>query len=190
MTSKDQLRLFLRKIRQDIVKQANIQKDFDVHSEVLNDIFMPSMCVAGYQKIGSEVSADAIMAAANMIGVITALPFIGAQDEAMRFKQWQFGEPLIKSPYSFLQPAVNAPDAAPNVILVPLVGFDRNMNRLGQGAGHYDRFFTILPDALRIGLAWSCQECPTIPTDPWDGVLDAVLTEKEWIKLANSRISR
>lgn len=188
MTSKAELRIDLRKIRQVFVKQYNIQNILDLNARALDALFTAGLTVAGYQKTGSEVSADAILTAANALDVVTALPFIGARGEVMRFKHWLANEPLIKSPYGFLQPSADTPDAAPDIILVPLVGFDRDMNRLGQGAGHYDRIFMIFPNALRIGLAWSCQEKPSIPTDPWDVRLDAVLTEKEWIKPAYSRI--
>jgi 5-formyltetrahydrofolate cyclo-ligase len=190
MTSKNQLRFNLRKIRQDFVKQANIQQIFDLNVQLLSSLFAPSQTVASYQKVGSEVSADAALQAANAFDVTTALPFISQRGDPMCFKKWCLGNPLVKSTYAFLQPAADALDAAPDIILVPLVGFDRNMNRLGQGAGHYDRIFMLFPSALRVGLAWSCQECSSIPIDPWDVPLDAVLTEKEWIKDAHSRIRR
>jgi 5-formyltetrahydrofolate cyclo-ligase len=189
MTSKDQLRFDLRKIRQDFVKQDNIQKIFDLNISHVNALLKPKAVVAGYQKTGSEVGANAILRAADACDVMTALPFIGARGDAMRFKYWHVSHTLIKSPYGFLQPTEDAQDATPNIILVPLIGFDRNWNRLGQGAGHYDRIFMLFPKALRVGIAWSCQEVAAIPTDPWDVPLDAVLTEKEWIKPAHSRIS-
>jgi 5-formyltetrahydrofolate cyclo-ligase len=188
MTSKNELRSYLRKTRQEFVKKPNIQNIFDLNAHILNMLFAPDVIVAGYQKTGSEVGADAILTAANAHGVMTALPFIGTRNEAMRFKAWKCGQTLVKAPYGFPQPDAEAPDAVPDIILVPLVGFDRDMNRLGQGAGHYDRIFMNFPNTLRIGLAWSCQEVACIPTDPWDVPLDAVLTEKEWIKHAYSRI--
>ncbi len=188
MTSKTQLRTYLKKVRQDFVKKQNIQNIFDSNCSVLNRILASAFCIAGYQKVGSEVSAEALMIAVDAHDVMIALPFIGARGEIMCFKQWRRDAPLVETAYGFLQPMAEAPDVTPDIILVPLVGFDRAMNRIGQGAGHYDRFFTTLPGALRIGLAWSCQECPKIPTDPWDIPLDAVLTEKEWIKPVHSRI--
>jgi 5-formyltetrahydrofolate cyclo-ligase len=188
MTSKDQLRIDLRKIRQDFVKQDNIQQIFNLNARVLARFFAPGITMVGYQKTGSEVNIDAILTEANMHDVMVALPFIGERGDAMLFKHWVFDEPLVKSPYGFLQPRADATEAAPDIILVPLVGFDRDMNRLGQGAGHYDRIFTLFSNALRVGIAWSCQECPSVPTDPWDIPLDAVLTEKEWIKSVHSRI--
>ena len=188
MMSKTQLRIDLRKIRQEFIKTANIQKIFDHNVSPLNAFFSIGSTVAGYKKTGSEASVDKIMAAANAVDLKLALPFIGARGEAMRFKQWAFGETLVKSPFDFFQPGAEAPDAAPEIILVPLIGFDRDMNRLGQGAGHYDRIFTLFPNALRFGIAWSCQEVLALPIDPWDVPLDAVLTEKEWIMSAYSPI--
>jgi 5-formyltetrahydrofolate cyclo-ligase len=188
MTSKDQLRHDLRKIRQSFVKQDNIQNIFDLNTFHVSALLKPKAVLTGYQKTGSEVGTDAILRAANACKVVTALPFIGARGDSMRFKHWHMDDALIKSPYGFLQPTEDAQDATPDIILVPLIGFDRNWNRLGQGAGHYDRIFMLFPNALRIGLAWSCQEIAAIPTDPWDVSLDAVLTEKEWIKPEHSRI--
>ncbi len=190
MTSKIQLRVDLRKARQELIKTANIQQIFDQNAHPLNAFFSAGLTVAGYRKTGSEVSVDRIMATANASDVKLALPFISARDATMRFKQWRLGETLVKSPFDFLQPVAEAPDAAPEIILVPLIGFDRDMNRLGQGAGHYDRVFTLFPNALRFGIAWSCQEVLALPIDPWDMPLDAVLTEKEWIMPAYSRIER
>ncbi len=189
MTSKDQLRINLKKIRQTFVKQDNIQNKFNLNAAVIDKLFTPGLTVAGYLKTGSEVSAETIMTTASRLDVGLALPFIGARGDAMQFRAWQPHAPLVKAPYGFLQPSAEAPESAPDIILVPLVGFDRDMNRIGQGAGHYDRIFMLFPNALRIGLSWSCQECTTIPTDPWDVQLDAVLTEKEWIKNAHSRIA-
>ena len=69
------------------------------------------------------------------------------------------------------------PEAEPDIVLTPLLAFDAAMNRLGQGAGHYDRVFERLPDAWRIGIAWSVQQVEHIVTDPWDMPLHGVITE-------------
>ena len=79
-----------------------------------------------------------------------------------------------------IEPAGGA--VTPDVIVAPLIAFDRAMNRLGQGGGYYDRAFARFPDALRIGLAWSAQEIDMIPADPWDLPLHMVMTEVELIE--------
>jgi 5-formyltetrahydrofolate cyclo-ligase len=110
-----------------------------------------------------------------------ALPCANTKEDRLVFRQWSPKEPLEMSPLGFLQPLNSATKVTPTLIIAPLLGFDRALNRLGQGAGHYDRAFQDFPDAIRIGLAWSVQEVPSLTPDLWDVPLDAVLTEREWI---------
>jgi 5-formyltetrahydrofolate cyclo-ligase len=62
-------------------------------------------------------------------------------------------------------------------------GFDRTGNRIGYGAGHYDRAFAAHPHARRVGIAWSFQQLPQIPVDTWDVPLHAIATDCEWIAI-------
>ena len=75
-------------------------------------------------------------------------------------------------------------ELTPDIVLTPLVGFDRRGTRLGQGAGHYDRAFAAHPAAWRVGIAWSVQEVDALPADAWDVPLHAIATEREWIVVA------
>lgn len=74
-----------------------------------------------------------------------------------------------------------------DIILMPLVTFDRRGNRMGMGGGYYDRSLAfrnqrlIWKKPLLIGVAYSCQEYPDLPTNPWDVVMDMIITEKEII---------
>lgn len=68
------------------------------------------------------------------------------------------------------------PDLVPDVVVVPLLAFDRTGNRLGQGGGYYDRWLAASP-ALRVGVAFACQELPEVPVDAHDVPLDLVVTE-------------
>ncbi len=100
----------------------------------------------------------------------------------MRFLVWRPGEPLEAGPAGLLQPAADGEMVEPDVMLLPLIGFDRGLHRLGQGAGYYDRACAGLPDARRIGLGWNVQEWAALPCDPWDVPLHAVATQREWIE--------
>jgi 5-formyltetrahydrofolate cyclo-ligase len=102
---------------------------------------------------------------------------IGRTD-TMRFLRWSDGDPLYEGHVGLRQPAADAPELSPDIILTPLVAFDDSLNRLGQGAGHYDRAFAVHPGAYRLGVAWSAQQLLSIDTDPWDVPLHAVITEK------------
>jgi 5-formyltetrahydrofolate cyclo-ligase len=110
-----------------------------------------------------------------------AMPFHAQPDEWMEFRLWNSSDALEQGPWRTKQPPANSPPADPAVMLCPLLGFDRSGGRLGQGGGHYDRYFSRHPNALRIGIAWSIQELDAIPCETTDLPLDAILTEQEYI---------
>jgi 5-formyltetrahydrofolate cyclo-ligase len=108
-----------------------------------------------------------------------ALPWFGTRDAAMTFREWASpytDEALQPGPWSVAQPPGNAPEAVPDVVFVPLVGFSPDGGRLGQGGGHYDRWLAAHPAALAIGLAWDCQLVEHLPLEPHDRPLAAVVT--------------
>jgi 5-formyltetrahydrofolate cyclo-ligase len=110
-----------------------------------------------------------------------ALPHHEGRIDTMGFRRWNPGDALVKGPWSSRQPADDAESAVPTLLFCPLVGFDRRGGRIGQGGGHYDRWFAANPDALRIGIGWSVQEVDAMPLELTDMPLDAVLTEQEFI---------
>jgi 5-formyltetrahydrofolate cyclo-ligase len=138
----------------------------------------PGMIVAAYCPVGSEADPSQLAAAAAGAGCRLALPFVVDRAAPIRFLAWELGEPLVAGPYNLRQPEASRPEVAPDVILTPLIGFDRRLNRLGQGAGHYDRAFARYEQAWRVGVAWSVQEVPAIPADIWDVPLHAIVTEE------------
>mgnify|MGYP003384274656 CR=1 FL=1 len=147
----------------------------------LRSLFSAAKTVAAYIAIGSEANPRALLRFAHDAGCMTALPHVTGRAAPMCFRQWQMTDPLIAGPFGLQQPIADAPQVTPDVILVPLVAFDRRLNRLGQGAGHYDRALSIIDNVIAIGVAWSVQEADLVPADPWDIPLSAILTEKEWI---------
>ncbi len=110
-----------------------------------------------------------------------ALPHHAGRVDTMDFCRWRPDDALVKGPWNTPQPEDGAETALPALIFCPLVGFDRQGGRIGQGGGHYDRYLAAHPDALRIGIGWSVQEIDTMPAESTDIALDAVLTEQEFI---------
>jgi 5-formyltetrahydrofolate cyclo-ligase len=137
--------------------------------------------VTAYLANEREVDAMPIVQLALARGLTIALPHIAERGDQMHFLSWRPGERLVTGPYGIAQPARSAQEIVPEAIISPLIGFDRTGNRLGQGGGFYDRAFAAYPDARRIGLAWSVQECAEVPIDSWDQPLHAVITERERI---------
>jgi 5-formyltetrahydrofolate cyclo-ligase len=186
---KHNLRFQLRKSRKEF------EKDHLFWSDSVSFLPLPlrlaideARVVAGYVKTGSEVDSSHLLDVAAAAGKPIALPWLADRGAMLVFREWVPGQALETAPFGFQQPSAEAPLCTPDLILTPLVGFDRALNRLGQGAGHYDRIFAEMPSSLRVGLAWSIQECENLPVEPWDVPLDAILTETEWITGPRSRI--
>ena len=141
----------------------------------------PGLTVASYVPIGSEADPSPLARAAVEAGCTIVLPHVVDRASPLRFLAWDTEAALSSGPFGLHQPADDAADHVPDIVLTPLLGFDRRGNRLGQGAGHYDRAFLVYPDAWRVGIALSVQEVDTMAADPWDVPLHAIATELEWI---------
>lgn len=141
----------------------------------------PGLVVASYRPMPGEADPAPLAEAARAAGCALALPRVEGRGRPMRFLRWDAGATFIPGPFGIEQLSPDSPEAAPDIVLTPLLGFDREGLRLGQGAGYYDAAFAALPGAWRVGVAWSVQEAACIPTDPWDVPLHAIATEKEWI---------
>jgi 5-formyltetrahydrofolate cyclo-ligase len=182
MTDKQALRRHLRAARAAFVACEVAVPD------ALRVRLAPGIVVAAYVPIGGEVDPAPLIAAARAAGCVIALPHVVDRATPLRFLA--ASDLLTDGPFSLRQPPADAAPLTPDIILTPLVGFDRHGNRLGQGAGHYDRAFADHPAAWRIGLGWSVQEVPALAPDPWDVPLHAILTELQWIDLMPSSPSR
>ena len=146
-------------------------------------LLTPGMIVASYVPIGGEADPRPLEQAALAAECTLALPHVVDRATPLRFLRWTPGGLLKSGPFGLRQPAHDGEPVAPDLVLTPLVAFDRALNRLGQGAGHYDRAFAAFPAAMRIGVAWSVQRIDGLTADPWDVPLHAIATEQEWITL-------
>lgn len=128
--------------------------------------------VAAYQPMKDEISPLAALVRARVMGKQTALPAFAERDSRMTFRA---GEASEAGPWGLLQPPLSAPPLQPDLILIPLVGCDRQGNRIGMGQGHYDRALEGLrATAKLIGIGWEFQLLDeNIAADPWDQRLDA-----------------
>ncbi|MDX3901833.1 MAG: 5-formyltetrahydrofolate cyclo-ligase [Sphingobium sp.] len=142
--------------------------------------------VALYMPLDDEAPAMRLATPLAAMGKTIALPRVLDRLGSMDFVEWRAEDQLFPGLYGTSHPEPSGDPVSPDVIVAPLVGFDRAMNRLGQGGGYYDRAFARHPDAYRIGLAWSVQEQDAVPADPWDLPLQAVLTEVELIEGADA----
>jgi 5-formyltetrahydrofolate cyclo-ligase len=182
--SKSDLRAHYRAMRADFadtLSQAERAIAFSNAPAPLAQLFKPGKIVAAYIPVGSEAEPRALLHQAHNSGCVTALPFVISRAAPMQFLCWSPGDALESGPFGLQQPPASAVVCKPDIVLVPLVAFDSRLMRLGQGAGHYDRALSVLTNAYAVGIAWSIQQAPALPTDPWDVPLNAILTEKAWI---------
>lgn len=138
----------------------------------------PDMVVSAYLPVRFEADPLPMLEHAVDLGARPAMPYLADKVSPMRFLAWNTGDPLETSWFGANQPPADSPELAPDIILTPLLAFDAALHRLGQGGGHYDRAFARYPEALRIGVAWSVQQVPAVPMEPWDVPLHAVVTER------------
>ncbi len=184
LDDKQTVRRALRLKRNDWVQTLSEQEiaiSFSQMPQPMRALIQSGAVVAGYIPCGSEADPSKLLESAHALGCSIALPHVTSKLSPMRFLSWQPGGALFDGPFGLRQPDADAEIVKPDIILAPLVAFDRHLMRLGQGAGHYDRALSILDNAYIIGIAWSVQELDEVPSDPWDIPLHAVLTEKEWI---------
>jgi 5-formyltetrahydrofolate cyclo-ligase len=183
---KSTLRRHKRLARNEFVKNLDpnaLRIAFSQPPTPLRQIFDERSNVSGYWPMASEADPRALLKTAQLAGCNTALPYIAHKSAPMQFLGWAEGDTLPIGEYGMEQPAIESPVIKPDVILLPLIAFDRRGGRIGQGGGHYDRALSLLPNALKIGVAWSVQEVDDTHADPWDVPLDFILTEREWIEI-------
>lgn len=138
-------------------------------------------CIAGYWPIKTELDVFPLLSAcAGVADLSLCLPITGAPETALRFHRWHPKDKLDIGPYNTRQPFASAPVILPDLILLPLLAFDENFNRLGYGGGFYDRtlasFASTGHKVSAIGIAYDQQQIDKVPTGPFDRALDGVLT--------------
>jgi 5-formyltetrahydrofolate cyclo-ligase len=138
----------------------------------------PGEIVAAYWPIRDELDCQPIMIKLMDAMQPVCLPLVLGPDEPLDLRLWEEGAPLYPSGFGTLAPSELAPLVEPDIVLMPLLGFDKRGTRLGYGGGYYDRTLAVMRKTPRlIGLAFDCQEIDEIPREFHDVPLDAVVTE-------------
>jgi 5-formyltetrahydrofolate cyclo-ligase len=134
--------------------------------------------VAAYWPIRDELDIKPLIVKLMDAGQPVALPVVLGDDEPLELRLWQDGAPLYEAGFGTLAPEDSAPRVEPDLILMPLLGFDKHGTRLGYGGGYYDRTLAHLPKRPRlVGFAFARQEVDHIPREAHDVPLDAIVTE-------------
>ena len=179
---KSKLRKKILKIRKKNNKK-NIQINFSQILRILKKEKINKKTIGGYYPVNFEIDDLKILKDLEKKKFIISLPVV-KKNFKMDFYKWSFSDPLKINRYGIPEPETK--DLVyPDIILVPLVAFDKNLNRLGYGGGYYDRLIEKLSkkkNIIKIGLAFSIQEIDKVPTNMYDQKLDYIVTNKNIIK--------
>ncbi|HEV7249003.1 MAG TPA: 5-formyltetrahydrofolate cyclo-ligase [Shinella sp.] len=142
--------------------------------------FEPGMVISGFWPIRSEADIRPLLAHLRTRGARLCLPVV-LDRETIVFRELVMGAEVVKTGFGTTGPGPEAAVLDPDILLVPLSAFDRAGHRIGYGAGHYDRAIDRLKAKGHapklIGIAFDCQEVASVPAEPHDVALDAILTE-------------
>lgn len=158
----------------------------ETYFEQLADVFVKNITltsnsvVASYSPIHHEIDPIALNDALRSRGHKIALPVIIGKGKPLIFRLYSPDDSLLANPMGVFEPTSMAERTTPDVLLIPLLAFDRRRNRLGYGGGYYDRTIKRLrahKPLLTVGIAYACQEVSEIPVGSNDVPLDRVVTE-------------
>lgn len=157
-------------------------------------LFVRSRHIAFYLANDGEINPELLMRHARRLGKSCYLPVISGWPRAsMKFQRIDRDQRWVRNRFGITEPSMRADRQVPpwrlNLVMMPLVGFDRRGNRLGMGGGFYDRTFAYLrrrrawfsPHLL--GLAHACQQVEALPVASWDIPLNGIATNAECILL-------
>jgi 5-formyltetrahydrofolate cyclo-ligase len=134
----------------------------------------PNAIIAGYWPLTGEIDIRPLLLALAKTHTVT-LPQTPPRGQPLIFRQWHPGDTLTQGRLKTQHPQGEI--LTPNFILIPLLAFDTEGNRLGYGGGYYDRTLAAHPNAYRLGCAFAAQATETLPTEPHDIKLQAIATE-------------
>ena len=170
--------LLLRKKKFLTVKKFNYNLIFRL---IKKHFHKKKITIGGYYPSNYEVNILKFIEEASKKKFKITLPVIKSSNK-MSFKSWIFNEPLYVNQFGILEPKKSKKKIIPDLIMVPLVAFDKRLNRIGYGKGYYDRSLRkiskIKKNVISLGIAYSFQKCQKIPVSKYDFKLDYIFTEK------------
>ena len=177
------------KFRSKILKlrEKNSHKELKIHPDKIFRFFKKNKInfksIGGYYPCNHEIDDLNILNYFRNKRVNIYLPTIRGNNQ-MDFFEWKNNDPLKINKYGIAEP-ISANKIYPDIIFVPLVAYDYDLNRLGYGGGFYDRYLAKIvkiKNIMKIGLGYSYQELKKIPIDKYDKKLDLIITEKNIIQ--------
>ena len=177
--NKSKIRKKILKLRKQKVSN-NIEIEFDDIKKILKKIKVSSKVIGGYHPYNCEIDTMKILKKFESLEYQISLPKI-KKNHQMKFFFWSTTDPLVINKYGIPEPTSDK-IIYPSILLVPLVAYDKHLNRIGYGGGFYDRYIDKLRKkrkVITIGLAYPFQKVKEVPTDKYDIKLDFIVTGKK-----------
>ena len=199
---KAKMRKQYRDLRSRVVPAARHEAAVAAASLLIrHPLFKTSKHIAVYLSLKDEFDSATVIEAVWKAKKICYIPVLAEREDDprhkdqnyLRFARYEYGDPLHMNRYSILEPANLKHEIKPeglDLVILPLLAFDRRGHRMGTGGGYYDRTFEFQHGVLYddpnkkpklLGLGYAAQEAENLPADSWDLTLDGVITEKEII---------
>ena len=179
---KSKLRKKILKVRQKF-NTKNIKINFNQIIKIFKKEKISKKIIGGYYPVNFEIDDLALLRKFKKNKLNISLPVI-KKNFQMDYYPWSLSEPLKINRYGIPEPEIKN-IVYPDVLLIPLLAFDKNLNRLGYGGGYYDRLIERLSkkkNIIKIGLALSVQKIDKVPISAYDQKLDYIVTNKYIIK--------
>lgn len=136
--------------------------------------FKNSSKIALYWPMGNELNCRVLIETLEIV----ALPCIAGLNKPLVFREYEGADKLVSAAFGTHEPTHNAPEITPDIIVLPLLAFDKTGARLGYGGGFYDRTIAAMKSLPKlVGLAFDVQEQDFVPTSSHDKALDMIVTE-------------
>lgn len=182
---KRRLRTEARKRRDEAAAKGDIGARlidlFEQHVSLPRDI-----TISGYYPVGSEANILPLLNALQQKGLDLSLPVVDKSHSPLIFRRWDEATEMQEGAFGILEPTPDAASVYPGLMLIPLLAFDRQGNRLGYGGGFYDLSIRSIREqqpVYALGVAFAAQEVTAVPCDKNDTTLDGILTEKGVIRV-------
>lgn len=183
--SKTALRKRLRALRTDLARACPDAAQRAAAHAPLNRL--PAFAsFAGYYALGAELNPSPLIRRLAGLGALFGMPVCEGPDRPLIFREWDDRDRPVPDAMGIPAPPPHARVIHPDLVITPLLAFDRKGGRLGQGGGHYDRTIVLLRAAKPVfvlGLAYAGQEVEALDMEPHDQPLDAILTETGYIEV-------
>ncbi len=178
--TKQQIREHVKAVRNELSSDAVTRMSSAIR-ERLAPLLDRYTTIMVYAAKAPEVETQELIASLLAGGKRVVVPIIERETCSLRLSY--INELSVLAPGTFNVPEplgheIPADPADVEVVVIPMLAFDRQGNRLGYGAGYYDRFLERCPHPVRIGIAYSCQEVDRLPFEPDDIAMEYIVTEK------------